>query len=340
MRLAKLTGLEREKLIEEYKELAALIAQLEEILGNERDADRVIIDELEADQDELRRQPPHRDRGRRGRDRRRGPDRAEEMVVTVTHGGYVKRNPLTALPGAEARRPRHHRAPPRTTRTSSPSCSSPRPTTHLLLFTNKGRVYAKKVYEMPAGGAHRQGQGDRQPGPAAGGRAGGRRCCPCGVHRGQVRGLRDPARASIKKTELSAFANVRASRHHRAQRSRRTTIWSACASPRARPTVARHAQGLGHPLPRGERAARWAARRAACAASRCARATTWWSAWPWCRASAGDADHRLRARLRQAHADVRLPDQEPRRQGRHHHQDHRAQRQGGRRCASSPTTTT
>ena len=35
-------------------------------------------------------------------------------------------------------------------------------------------------------------------------------------------------------------------------------------------------------------------------------------------------------RLRQAHADVRLPDQEPRRQGRHHHQDHRAQRQGGR----------
>ena len=46
------------------------------------------------------------------------------------------------------------------------------------------------------------------------------------------------------------------------------------------------------------------------------------------RDSDGDADHGVRARLRQAHRARRLPDEEPRRQGRHHDQDHRAQRPG------------
>ena len=47
MRLAKLTGLEREKLIAEIKEVGALIARLEAILGNEQSLMAVVIDELE-----------------------------------------------------------------------------------------------------------------------------------------------------------------------------------------------------------------------------------------------------------------------------------------------------
>ena len=98
----------------------------------------------------------------------------------------------------------------------------------------------------------------------------------------------------------------------------------------ARP-AARHARRLGDPLPRGERARRWAARRAACAASSCA--------------TSDDVVVGMAVVPREQPATLltvcergygkrtptsRLPDQEPRRQGRHHHQDHRAQRQGGR----------
>ena len=53
----------------------------------------------------------------------------EDMVVTLSHAGYVKRNPLSRVPRAEARRPRRAPAPRPRTKTSSPSCSSPRRTT-------------------------------------------------------------------------------------------------------------------------------------------------------------------------------------------------------------------
>ena len=130
MRLAKLTGLEREALVAEIKELALLIARLEEILGSETVLMAVVIDRARGGEGSVRR-------------RRAAPRSStssadidvedmiapEEMVVTVTHGGYVKRNPKIALPGAAARRRAASPARRRTRRTSSRSCSSPRRTT-------------------------------------------------------------------------------------------------------------------------------------------------------------------------------------------------------------------
>ena len=81
----------------------------------------------------------------------------EEMVVTVTMTGYIKRTPLAlsarrsaAARAAAAWRPR--------TRTRSPSCSSPRPTIRCCSSTSAGKVYRKKVWRLPEGGPNAKGR--------------------------------------------------------------------------------------------------------------------------------------------------------------------------------------
>src|SRR5262249_50702354 len=90
MRLAKLTGLEREALVQEMKEVALLIARLEEILGSEQVLMSVVSSELEemkgAYNDARRTEIIDIDADIDIEDM----IAPEEMVVTVTHGGYVK----------------------------------------------------------------------------------------------------------------------------------------------------------------------------------------------------------------------------------------------------------
>ena len=151
MRLAKLTGLEREALLAEIAEVGALIARLEEILGSESILMKVVTDELEAVKKEF------------GDDRRTEIIDAgveigvedmivpEEMVVTVTHGGYVKRNPKTL-----------YRAQRRGGRGITGAATHEEDfvaqlfvaSTHdtLLMLTNKGRAYSKKIWEVPQAG--------------------------------------------------------------------------------------------------------------------------------------------------------------------------------------------
>ena len=95
MRLQRLTNLEREKINEEYKELIKLIARLREILGNERLLLNLIIEELREIRD------------RYGDDRRTQIIEEaqeidledliveEDMVVTISHSGYIKRNAIS-----------------------------------------------------------------------------------------------------------------------------------------------------------------------------------------------------------------------------------------------------
>jgi DNA gyrase subunit A len=157
MRLAKLTGLEREALVAEMKEVAALIARLEEILGSDAVLMGVVIAELE----EVRKAY--------GDDRRteilevdvdidiEDMIAPEEMVVTVTHGGYVKRNPKTL-----------YRAQRRGGRGITGAATHEEDfvsqlfvaSTHdtLLMFTTKGRVYARKIYEIPQAGRTAKGK--------------------------------------------------------------------------------------------------------------------------------------------------------------------------------------
>ena len=256
----------------------------------------------------------------------------EEMVVTVTHGGYVKRSPKTL-----------YRAQRRGGRGITGAATHEEDfvaqlfvaSTHdtLLMLTNKGRAYSKKVWEVPQAGRTAKGKAFVNLIPLQEGER--------VVALLPVREFSEGAfvvmatrLGQIKKTSLDAFGNIRVSgiialTHRRRRRSGQRAHHRGRVGP-----AARHAQRLGDPLPRGERPAdgplgpRRARHPPAPRVDGRRRRGRRHGGHP--ARGAGDAADRVREGLRQAHADVRLPDQEPRRQGRHHHQDHRAQRQGGR----------
>jgi DNA gyrase subunit A len=158
MRLAKLTGLEREALLAEIKEVGELIARLEAILSTEQSLMAVVIEELaevKAEYGDARRtEILDGDVGEIDIEDMIAP---EEMVVTVTHGGYVKRSPKTL-----------YRAQRRGGRGITGAATHEEDfvaqlfvaSTHdtLLMLTNKGRAYSKKVWEVPQAGRTAKGK--------------------------------------------------------------------------------------------------------------------------------------------------------------------------------------
>jgi DNA gyrase subunit A len=157
MRLAKLTGLEREGLVAEIKELALLIARLEEILASDAVLMSVVISELEevkAAYNDSRRTEISDDIADIDIEDMIAP---EEMVVTVTHGGYVKRNPKTLY---KAQRRGGRGITGAATHEEDFVAQLFVASTHdtLLMFTNKGRAYSKKVYEVPQAGRTAKGK--------------------------------------------------------------------------------------------------------------------------------------------------------------------------------------
>ncbi len=150
MRLSRLTGLEQEKLAKEYDELCRTIDRLRAILADERLLLDVIVTELE-------------DIKTRYADARRTeiiPTEAEinvedliqeeDMVVTVSHLGYVKRTPVTDYRaqrrGGKGRIGMEAREEDWVARLFVAS-------THAYVFflSDKGKAYVKKVYEIPEG---------------------------------------------------------------------------------------------------------------------------------------------------------------------------------------------
>ena len=83
----------------------------------------------------------------------------------------------------------------------------------------------------------------------------------------------------VKKTSLDAFANIRSSGIIALTIDEDDALVERAHHRRAARRPARHAQRLGHPLPRGERARRWAAPRAACSGIRLREERRRWSAW-------------------------------------------------------------
>ncbi len=152
MRLQKLTGLEREKIVSEYEELLQQIAHFKEILSSEQLVLNIIKEELT----EL---------GQSFGDDRRTEIVAketkaieladmiaeEDMVVTVSRAGYIKRNPISLY------RKQHRGGKGKTAMGTREDDFVDRlfiASTHhtFLFFTNKGRVFWRKVYEIPQAG--------------------------------------------------------------------------------------------------------------------------------------------------------------------------------------------
>lgn len=149
MKLQRLTGLEREKIIAEYEGLLKTIAELEEILRTPALIEKIVIEELESVRD-------------RFADERRTEiidDYAdigtedlipeEDMVITVTRGGYIKR---TALSEYRSQRRGGRGRMGMATKDEDELWKLFVGSTHatVLFFTNTGRVFSRKVYQLPA----------------------------------------------------------------------------------------------------------------------------------------------------------------------------------------------
>jgi DNA gyrase subunit A len=150
MQLRRLTGLERDKLEQELAELLKLIAELERILGDEQEILRIIKEELleskEKFGDDRRSQMINYELGKFS-DEELIPE--EESVVLLTTENYIKRTLLS-----EYRRQNRGGKGKRgmTTKEEDVIDQLVPASTHdyLLFFTNKGRIFRLKAYEVPA----------------------------------------------------------------------------------------------------------------------------------------------------------------------------------------------
>ncbi len=209
MRLQRLTGLERDKIIQEYREVLALIARLREILASEK----LVLEIIAAELREIKEQYG---------DKRRTEIIAEasdisiedmiadeDMVITVSRGGYIKRSPLSLYRaqrrGGKGRIGMQTKEEDIVEHLFVASAHS-----YVLVFTDKGRLYWLKVHQIPEVASNARGKAIVNL---------------LQVEQGEsVRALltvKDFTEAKyvvmatragkIKKTELSAFSNVRAS---------------------------------------------------------------------------------------------------------------------------------
>jgi DNA gyrase subunit A len=207
MQLQKLTGLERQKLIDEYKEVIQHIAELNEILENESVLRNLIVKELREIQ---------KDYG----DKRRteiieaGAELSledliadEDMAITVTHSGYIKRTPASVYRaqrrGGTGRKGASTRTDDIVDHIFVASAHS-----YIMIFTDRGQVYRLKVHEIPDAAAAGRGKAivnlvniPKEEKLAA--------IVPV---REFVEGryvVLATRKGTIKKTELSEFANIR-----------------------------------------------------------------------------------------------------------------------------------
>ena len=157
MRLQRLTGLEREKILQELKEVREEIKRLRKILGEESELLRVIAEEFRQIRESY-------NDARRSEIQRETKDLRledlivdEEMVVTVSHSGYIKRNPIslyrTQRRGGRGKVGMGTREEDFVSMLFIASMH-----TYVLFFSDHGKVYWLKVHELPEAGRASKGR--------------------------------------------------------------------------------------------------------------------------------------------------------------------------------------
>lgn len=150
MRLQRLTGLERDKIDKEYNELMEKIAYLKSILADENKLFSVIKDEMIAIRDKFAKDRLTEIIPAEGEFDIKDLFEEEEIAITLTHLGYIKRLPADTY-RSQKRGGRGISA--LTTREEDFVTDLISTTTHsvMLFFTNRGRVYKLNAYEVPEG---------------------------------------------------------------------------------------------------------------------------------------------------------------------------------------------
>jgi DNA gyrase subunit A len=157
MRLQRLTGLEREKIHAEYEALLKDIAHYKAILATPS----MVLDIIKTELHEIKETYGDERRSELIEDAEEIDMEdliaEEDMVVTVSHQGYIKRNPISLYraqrrggKGLTGAKPKEEDFVEHLFVASSHD--------HFLFFTNKGRVYWKKVHEIPEGGRTSRGK--------------------------------------------------------------------------------------------------------------------------------------------------------------------------------------
>jgi len=207
LQLQRLTGLERQKIVEELQEIRALISDLRDILARPRRVDAILVEELG------RLRQDHGDARRteilEAVDEITVEDMIaeEDVAISITHGGYIKRTSIATY--RSQRRGGRGRMGMRTKDEDFVSNIFIASThSFILIFTDRGRVYWLKVHEVP------------EVGPQGKGKAvvnlvklqtGEKIAAFCSAKAFDAGGyvLLATRKGIVKKTELNAFSNPR-----------------------------------------------------------------------------------------------------------------------------------
>ncbi|MBY0495948.1 MAG: DNA gyrase subunit A [Cyanobacteria bacterium] len=208
MQLQRLTGLERQKILDELAELNAIITKLKGILASQRLLLQIIVDELKGVRDKFA--DPRRTQlvDEEGDFSIEDLITDEDVAVTVTDTGYIKRTPITTYRtqnrGGKGRIGMRTREEDIVNHLFVASTHS-----YMMIFSDRGRAYWLKVHEIPDVGADGKGKsianlvqmesGEKLAAMIAVQEFDDTRFIVMGTRKG-----------TIKKTELSAFANPRA----------------------------------------------------------------------------------------------------------------------------------
>jgi DNA gyrase subunit A len=207
MQLQRLTGLERQKLDDEYKEVIQHIAELQSILSNEAVLRNLIVKELREVQKDY------------GDERRTEIIEAgselsiedliadEDMAITVTHSGYVKRTPVSIY-RAQRRGGMGRKGASLKTEDIVDHLFVASAHSYVMIFTNRGQVYRLKVHEIPDAAAAGRGKAivNLVNIPKEEKVAG---ILPVRAFEEGKYVIMATRNGTIKKTELSEFANIR-----------------------------------------------------------------------------------------------------------------------------------
>ncbi len=157
LRLQRLTGLERDKIADELNDLSGKISEFLDILASKDMVRGILADELREVQENFA-----NDRRTTIEDAELDTDiedliQREDMIVTVTHGGYVKRVPLSTYRaqkrGGKGRTGMSTRDEDFVSKVYVVNTHTP-----VLFFSSKGMVYKMKVYRLPVGTPQARGK--------------------------------------------------------------------------------------------------------------------------------------------------------------------------------------
>ena len=180
MRLQRLTGLEQDKIVQEYREVIEQITDLLDMLARPERITVIIRDELTAIRAEfaegkadVRRSVIELNATELDTEDLITPT---DMVVTLSHSGYIKSQPLVGVPGAAARRPRQAGDGDQGGGLDRPAVHRQHARLHPVLFGPRPRLLAEGLGGA-AGHAQLSRQADRQPVPAGGQTRRSPSCC-------------------------------------------------------------------------------------------------------------------------------------------------------------------